>query len=150
MINKIVISIFLIVFLTGCSKEKYVTCTNNVVNTNENYVLNSTIKLYHKNDKVTKIIVSEDYMSSDKNVLKYLKDYKNLYYENENDLYGGYTFEIKEKENHIILDMNINLNNLNIKKMVNDGKLDKYYTKQNTLTLTGAKYYYSSKGAVCE
>lgn len=150
MINKIVISIFLIVFLTGCSKEKYVTCTNNVVNTNENYVLNSTIKLYHKNDKVTKIIVNEDYMSSDKNVLKYLKDYKNLYYENENDLYGGYTFEIKEKENHIILDMNINLNNLNIKKMVNDGKLDKYYTKQNTLTLTGAKYYYSSKGAVCE
>ena len=150
MINKIVISIFLIVFLTGCSKEKYVTCTNNVVNTNENYVLNSTIQLYHKNDKVTKIIVSEDYMSSDKNVLKYLKDYKNLYYENENDLYGGYTFEIKEKENHIILDMNINLNNLNIKKMVNDGKLDKYYTKQNTLTLTGAKYYYSSKGAVCE
>lgn len=147
--KKIIFSILLIIFLTGCGKEKYVTCKKNITNINENYVLNSNIKIYHKKDKVLKIIVSEDYMSSDKNVLKYLKEYKNLYYENQNDLYGGYTYEINEKDDHIILDMNIDLSALDVKKMVNDGKLDKYYTKQNTLTLTGAKYYYSSKGAEC-
>lgn len=148
--KKIVISILLIIFLTGCGKEKYVTCNNNVTNINENYVLNSNIKIYHKKDKVLKIIVSEDYISRDKNVLKYLKEYKNLYYENQKDLYGGYTYEITEKDDHIILDLNIDLNELDVNKMVLDGKLDKYYTKQNTLTLSGAKYYYSSKGAECK
>ena len=148
--KKIIISMLLIIFLTACDKKNYVVCNNNVVNTNENYVLDSNIKIYYKKDKVLKIDVKEDYMSSDKNVLKYLKEYKNLYYDNQNDLYGGYIYDIIEKENHLILNINIDLSKLDVKKMVNDGKLDKYYTKQNILTLSGAKEYYSSKGAECE
>ncbi len=148
--KKILISMLLIIFLTACDKKNYVVCNNNVVNTNENYVLDSNIKIYYKKDRVLKIDVKEDYMSSDKNVLKYLKEYKNLYYDNQNDLYGGYIYDIIEKENHLILNINIDLSKLDVKKMVNDGKLDKYYTKQNILTLSGAKEYYSSKGAECE
>lgn len=148
--KKIIFSIFLLLLVTGCGKEKYITCENHVTNIDSNYVLDSNIKIYYKNDKVKKILVNENYTSDDENTLKYLNEYKDLYYQNQNDLYGGYIYNIKNNDNNITLDIEIDLNKLDVKKMVIDGKLDKYYTKQNTLTLTGAKYYYSSKGAECK
>ena len=39
---------------------------------------------------------------------------------------------------------------LNIKSMVNDEFLDKYYVKNNKLTLSGLKQFYKSKGIDCD
>lgn len=144
------LAVLSIIFITGCSKQKYMTCTIELENNNQNYTLNAIYKVYYKDKYVTKIEKEEIYKSDDKKVLDYFNEYKNLEYNNLNDIYGGFEFNVNYKEDTVKLNSSIDMSVIDVKKMVANNYLDKNYVVANKLTTSGAKYFYSSKGASCD
>lgn len=142
-------SIALVLLVCGCSKDKYITCTNEINNEFENYELRATYKIYYKDSYVTKIEKKEKYTSSDKKVIDYFEEYKDLDYSYSKDVYGGYDYTIKKNKDYVEIKTTIDMNLVDIKSMVRDGKLDKDYVISNKLTTSGAQYYYKSIGAEC-
>lgn len=147
--KKIIILIF-ILFITGCSKEKYIICKSDITNKENNYTLTATYKIYYKDTYVTRIEKEEIYNSSDEDIIEYFDEYKNLEYNNLNDLYGGYNYTINSDENYVKVNAIISMDNVDVKKMIRNKYLDKDYTISNKLTISGAKYFYKEKGAKCD
>ena len=131
--KKIILTIF-VLFLVGCSKNEYITCNIDINNKVENYNMNGVYKIYYKDNFVTSIEKKETYISSDETMINYFNEVNNLEYYNLNDLYGGVSYEISSDETSVNLDVNINLELLDIKKMVKDNKIDKDYVISNKLT----------------
>ena len=113
---KLVLSLLFIILLTGCSEE-YITCKIELNNNKENYTLNSIYKIYYKDNYVTNITKEDKYSSTDKQILDYYYEYKNLEYQHFKDIYGGYEYNIDYKNNVLKIDANINMEEVNIKKM---------------------------------
>ena len=147
--KKIILFIFTL-FLVGCSKNEYITCNIDVDNKIENYNMNGVYKIYYKDNFVTSIEKKETYISSDEDMIKYFNEVNNLEYYNLNDLYGGVSYEINSNETSVKLNVNINLELLDIKKMVKDNEIDKDYVISNKLTKSGIVKFYESKGAICD
>lgn len=147
---KKLISIILILILCGCSKEKYFVCTSKITNNIQEYELFGTYKIYYENTFVTKIEEEEIYISKNKETLNYFYEYKNLDYNNLNNLYGGIS-HILEKENtkvkfNSVLDFSI----IDIEKMLKNKYLSRDYVVSSKLTTSGSKYIYESRGAICK
>lgn len=147
--KKIILTIF-VLFLVGCSKNEYITCNIDINNKIENYNMNGVYKIYYKDNFVTSIEKKETYISSDETMINYFNEVNNLEYYNLNNLYGGVSYEISSNETSVNLDVNINLELLDIKKMVKDNKIDKDYVISNKLTKSGMVKFYESKGAICD
>lgn len=149
MYKKIIIIVFLLL-LTGCKSEEYYTCTIDVDNYYENYNFSATYKIYYEDRYVTKIEKEETYRSNDMSVIDYFDEYKNLDYNNLNDLYGGFNYTISKTENSLSINAVIDIKDVNVKEMIKNGYLDKEYTISNKLTTSGIKYFYRNKGAICD
>lgn len=147
--KKIIIFIF-IIFLTGCSKNNYITCNINIENKVDNYNLNGIYRIYHKNNFVTKIEKEESYISSDESVIEYFNEIKDIEYYSLNDIYDGFSYKINTIENKIDLFVNIDLELVDLKQMVKDKKLEKEYVVSNRLTTNGIVRFYEAKGALCD
>lgn len=147
---KIFSFIFLILLLTGCGKEKYVTCTIDVDNTIENYQMTGTYKIYYSGNYVTRIQKLEQYVSQDKDMIDYFDEYKNLEYYKLNDFYDGFEYSVDKQEESVTLDATIDMNVVDLKKMVKDKYLDEDYVISNRLTVSGIKRFYKVKGASCD
>lgn len=148
--KKTIFVFILIILLTGCGKQKYMSCTIDINNTDENYVLKGTYKVYYNNKYVTKIEKQEIYSSSIEEVLDYFEEKENLEYKRLNDFYGGYEYNIKRDMESVKVDSKIDMELIDAKEMVKNNDLDKDYVINNKLTITGAKYLYTSKGADCD
>lgn len=148
--KRIFFGIILVLLITGCGKQEYIKCTIDINNIEENYVLNGTYKVYYDNKYVTKIEKKETYSSSKEEILDYFEEKENLEYKRLSDFYGGYEYNIKRDTEAVKINSNINMKLIDAKKMVKNNDLDKDYVINNKLTITGAKYLYLSKGAVCE
>ena len=146
---KKLISIIFILFLVGCSKGKYLTCDIDVENNIQNYVMTGTYKIYYDNNYVKKIEKKEKYISSDRSIINYFDEYKNLEYYNLKDLYGGIEYKINKNETSVNLNVNINLDLVDIKNMLKNGYINKDYIISNKLTTSGIVKFYESKGAKC-
>lgn len=146
---KIVI-IALLFFIAGCGKDKYKICKLDLDNKRDNYILSATYKVYYSKGYVTKVEKSEIYKSDDEDVLKYFNDSKFIEYKNLNELYQGYSYDIKLVDNSINIESVVNMNLLDINKMIKDGFIDKGYTSNGRITLNGIKYVYTSKGFSCD
>ncbi len=147
----VTLSLLLVVFLiTGCGKEKYITCNINLKNDVEDYTQNSVYKIYYKNNYVTRIEKNDVYKSEEKSTLDYFNEYKNLEYSNLNDLYGGYSYNIEYINDSINISSVINIENVDLKKMILDGYLSSEYVVSGKLTTSGIQYFYKSKGATCD
>ena len=147
---KKIFSIAIILIICGCGKEKYITCTNEINNTLENYTLTATYKIYYNKSYVTKIEKEEKYTSNDKNVLDYIEEYNELNYSNSNDLYGGFTYTIDKDKEYVSIKTDIDFKIADVKRMVREGYLDKDYVVSNKFTTGGAKYFYEAVGATCK
>ena len=147
---KKIIVLIIALFLVGCSKEEIVTCNIEVDNDLQNYTMKGIYNIYYKDNYVTKIEKKEQYISPNEDVITYLNDSKNLEYYNLNDLYGGYTYEIKNSETALAITSKINLSLVDLKKMEQDKKIDKDYVVGNRLTTSGIVRVYESKGAICD
>jgi len=150
--KKIFISVLFIsiLLLTGCTNEKYFICEIDLNNDIDEYKLNAEYKIYYKNSFVTKIEKEEVYTSSNEDTLEYFNEYKNLEYGNINSLYGGTTYNVDLKEDKVILNATIDMNLVDVNKMVKNKYIDKDYVISNKLTVSGIKYIYKSKGAKCD
>lgn len=146
---KKILLLVLLIFISGCSNNKYYICNIDVENNQQNYTLNGKYIIYYDDNFVTKIEKEEKYISNDVTIIEYFNEYKNLDYDNLNNLYGGFTYTIDKLENRILINSTIDLNNVDIKKMIKNGYLDNDYVISNKLTVSGAKYFYKSKGAIC-
>lgn len=147
--NRVFISLVLLMLLCGCSKEQYFVCNSNFYNEVDNYTYKATYKVYYKNSFVTKIEKDEQYLSDNKDILKYFNEFKNLEYKSFYDLYGGITYDINLKNNKVILNSIIDMNLVDIKQMIKNKYIDKDYIISNKLTIGGIKKIYKEKGAKC-
>lgn len=148
MLKKIIFITISVFFLTGCT-NKYFVCNANIKNSDMNYKLEAKYKIYYNNNYVTKIEKEEIYTSEDKKIIDYFDDYKALELSNSNDLYGGFEYKIDSTLKKVKINTIIDLNAVDIKKMVNNNYLDEDYVIGNKLTTTGARYYYKERGAIC-
>ena len=148
-VKKIIVFMFAL-FLVGCSKEEMVTCNIEVENNLQNYTMKGIYTIYYKDNFATKIEKKEQYISPDEEIINYLKESKSLEYYNLNDLYGGYTYDIKNSETSVAIISNIDLNLVDLKKMEQDKKIDKDYIVGTRLTKSGIIRVYESKGAICD
>ena len=146
---KKIISLIFILFLVGCSND-YITCNIEVNNNIQDYNMIGEYKIHYKGNYVTKIKEQEKYISSNKNTLNYFEESKKLDYYNLNDLYGGYTYTISNSDGSINFSSIIDMELVDIKKMVKDKKIDKDYVISNKLTTSGIVKIYESKGAICD
>ena len=147
---KKIIVLIIALFLVGCTKEEMITCNIEVGNDLQNYTMKGIYNIYYKDNYVTKIEKKEQYISPNEDIITYLNDSKNLEYYNLNDLYGGYTYEIKNSETALAITSKINLSLVDLKKMEQDKKIDKDYVVGNRLTTSGIVRVYESKGAICD
>lgn len=147
--KKIIVLIFTL-FLVGCSKEEMFTCNIEVENNLQNYTMKGIYTIHYKDNYVTRIEKKERYISSDEEIINYLKESKELEYYNLNDLYGGYIYDIKSSETGVAIISNIDLSLVDLKKMEQDKKIDKDYVVSNRLTKSGIVRFYESKGAICD
>lgn len=145
-----VFSIFYLMFLVGCSKESYKTCSINLNNETQEYELRAVYKIYYDDSYVTRIEKKEVYTSDNKDTLKYFEEYKNLEYSDLNQLYGGYEYNVDVLENQVVLNSDIDVSIVDLKKMVSKNYLSSDYVVSSKLLLTGIKYFYESKGASCD
>ena len=146
---KKIIGLLLIFFLAGCG-NKYISRDIEVENNIQNYNMTGSYKIYYKDNYVTKIEKSEKYISNDENVISFFEESKNLEYGNLNDLYKGYTYNIKGYETSVFVDVLIDMELVNLKQMVKDKQIDKDYVINGKLTTSGIVRFYESKGAICD
>lgn len=139
-----------IIFLTGCSNEKYFICKINLDNDIQEYNLKAIYKVYYDDSYVTKIEKEEIYTSENKDTLKYFDEYKHLEYSNINDLYGGVIYNIEKIDNIVKLNATLDMTLINIEKMIIDKYIDDNYIAHNKLTISGIKKIYKEKGASCD
>lgn len=139
----------MILLLCGC-KDKSLTCNINIENKELNYELTGKYKIYYKKSFVTKIEEKEKYQSNDKDVIRYLNESKDIEYDNLNNRYGGYEYNITKEKNDLNIYISIDISKVDIEKMVKDEYLSNYYINKNKLTLGGMRLFYESKGAICE
>lgn len=140
----------MIVLLTGCSKDEYFICKIDLHNEQMEYHLNATYKVYYKNSYVTKIEKNEIYETDNEDTYNYFNEAKNLEYLNLNNLYGGITHTISLEDDKVILDATYDMSIVDIKKMLKNKYIDRYYVIGNNLTVGGIKNIYKEKGATCD
>lgn len=150
--KKILLPLFIILLVSGCGKEELKTtkCTlasNDVVN---GYKTTGTYEINHKNDMVESVKTTEVVESEKEEILKYMEEYLNTTYTTMNDNYGGYSFEVENKDNKVTSITTIDYNKMNIEKFVSENTVLKPYVKNNKLTIDGIKKLYTSIGATCE
>lgn len=140
--------------ITGCNKEYkevVTTCTLTSNNTASNYKLESTYEIYSKNDEVFKAVTEEVVTSSSTTILDYFEDYLSETYKKANDTYGGYTYDISNKDGKVISKTTINYDEMDLDQYVEDNTVIKQYLNKNgKLTVEGMKKIYTSLGAECE
>ena len=146
---KKIISFIFVLFLVGCSKQEYFTCNIEVNNKIDNYTLTGNYKIYYNDNYVTKIEKQEEYESEDEYILSYFQESKDLEYYNLNDNYKGFEHKITKGENNVRIKVAIDMNLVEVEKMVKDKKIDKNYVISNKLTTSGIVKIYETKGAVC-
>ena len=139
----------MVILLCGC-KDKYITCKIDVNNEQMQYTNTGTYKIYYKKSYVNKIEKYEIYESKDRHVLDYFEEGKDVEVKSLNEKYGGYSHTIRKKDKKVLVDTVIDLKKVNVSKMLKDKYLNKYYVKNNALTLGGIKLFYESRGAICE
>lgn len=147
--KKIIVVLLITILLCGC-KNKYITCNINITNDTMEYTLNGEYKIYYKNSYVKKISKYEEYKTSNRDTLNYLKVGKDLELNSLNDKYSGYTYEVVSDKKSVKINIEINLEDVDVKQMVKDYYLDEYYVNNDKLTLGGTRLFYESKGAICE
>lgn len=147
---KKIFMIICILFLTGCNKEEYFTCTINLYNETQEYKLKAVYKVFHEDSFVTRIEKEERYISFNEDTLNYFNEYKNLEYANINNLYGGTTYTVDLKENEVKLNASIDMSLVDIKRMLKDNYIDSDYVISNKLSTAGIKNIYKEKGAICD
>lgn len=148
--KKIFICFTLLILLCGCTKEETFKCNIDLYNEIEEYTLTAEYKIYYEKTFVTKIEKKEEYKSDNKKTLEFYEEYKNLEHKNLNELYGNIEYLVERKKDKVLVSSTMNMELIDIKKMIRNKLIDRDYVISNKLTTGGIRKIYESKGAICE
>ena len=149
----LVLAIFIITLcLCGCKeKTKISNCSLVSDQSASGYKLESNYKIYTTNNFVDKVVLKQVINSKDKKVLDSFKTSITNQYKNNNKLYNGYTFDIKEKDNKLNINVTIDYTKLDLKKFTQDNvSMKEYVNKDYKITLDKIIKLYESSGMKCE
>ena len=144
--KRLFIILSFIFFITGCSKENYFICKIDLVNDINEYKLDAIYKVYYKDTYVTKIEKEEIYTSENNDTLNYFKEYKQLEYTDLNNLYNGYSYEVKLINNKVKLNTTIDMSLVDVGKMIKNNYIDKDYVISGKISVGGIKNIYKEGG----
>ena len=143
-----VVLLFLLLIIFGGSKK---TVCNLVSNQTKNgYKLETKYEIFSKGDIVSTVKINETITSKDDKKLEKFEKQLNDQYKFNQNTYKGYTFKVIKNGNKVTTDVTINYNNFDMAKFIKNNEAMKQYTKNNKLTLEGAKKLYESTGAKCK
>lgn len=146
----IVISI-LMMFLVGCDSKKEVVKTCTLEKSVSGYSLNSTYKIYATGNEVKKVETEEVVTSDNESVRNYFETQLNNSYSTASKTYGGYTYDVTNKDNKVTSKVTIDYEKMDLDKFIKDNEsIKQFLNKKNKITLDGVKSIYSTLGATCE
>ena len=149
----LVLAIFIITLcLCGCKeKTKISNCSLVSDQSASGYKLESNYKIYSTNNFVDKVVLKQVINSKDKKDLDSFKTSITNQYKNNNKLYNGYTFDIKEKDNKLNINVTIDYTKVDLKKFTQDNvSMKEYVNKDYKITLDKIIKLYESSGMKCE
>ena len=145
-----VIVIGLLLFIIVKGGNKTVHCSMKSDQSKNGYVLETEYVIKAKRSNVKKVFIKETIKSKDeKTIDKFEKNFKEQYEYNKKN-YGGFTYKVKKNKDVLKTDVVIDYDKFDMKKFVENNAAMKTYTKDNKLTLDGAKKLYESTGAKCK
>ena len=150
-IFKISFVFMLAILLTGCKKQVVTKCSLSSDQSPSGYTIETNYQIYSIDNEVNKVKSIEVVESKNKTVLSYFKKQLEEQYKSYNKEYGGYEYNITNKDGKVTVDLTIDYTKMDITKFVNDNPaMKEYVNKDNKITLKGIKAMYNSIGATCK
>ncbi|MBR6073272.1 MAG: DUF1307 domain-containing protein [Bacilli bacterium] len=142
----------LCILLTGCKGKLVVNkCHGESNQTASGYKLVTDYKISSRKNIVEKIELKQTIESDSKEKLDNFKTNLEKQYKDNNSRYGGYSYNIKDEENKIVIELTIDYSKMDLNKFVTDNvAMKNYVNDKNQLTLDGAKKMYEASGNKCE
>lgn len=140
--------------VSGCNKskennkERVIECT--LSQQLSSYEIKATYKVFAKGDSVNKVDVVETATSENTSILDQLERTLKLQYDNLNQSYGGYTYNVTKTEKQVESKVTIDYNKFNSKKFADDKTNLEQYIKDGRLTVDGVIRAYEANGATCK
>ena len=142
----LLVFILLIVIING---NKTMVCTHKSNQSKNGYMLETKNVVKYKGDYVVKVNTTEIITSNDKEVLNKFEDsFKKTDLYNK-DTYGGYTYNITNKNGKVVNNIVIDYRKFDMKKFLKNNVAMEKYVKDGKLTVDGEKKYYKATGAKC-
>lgn len=125
-------------------------CKGSFDQSKNGYTLNTKYVIKARGKIVKKIKITETIQSNDKKLLNDFKEQFEREYSYNKKNYGGYDYQIINKNDKVVANLRINYRHFDMKKFVKNNGAMKDFTVKNKLTLSGAKKLYESTGAICK
>ena len=138
--------------LTGCGKAKTGTieCTLNTKDAINGFELNSTYKINYTGNYIDSVNSVETISSEKEELLSAFEKQLNTTYETANKVYGGYTFDVTNKNGKVVSKADIDYSKMNLKQFTKDQPTLNQFVKDDKLLVEGIKSLYESMGATCK
>lgn len=142
----VVVGIVLFVLIS----PKKVTCTSKSDQSQNGYVIETKEVIYPRGKNVSKVVINQTITSKDSKKLDSFEKQFKEDYASFDKKYGGYKYKVTKTKDKVVSDITIDYTKLDMKKFITDNEAMKKYTKNNKLTVAGAKEMYEASGAVCK
>lgn len=141
----------LLIILTGCKdKTKTTTCTLESDQKPNGYILNNKYTIYYSKDIVKKVEINQVISSEKNDILNSFKESISKQYESNNNLYGGYTYDVKVDKDKLEANITIDYTKVNLDKYSKDNEAMKEYLTDGKLTKDKLIKLYKTSGIKCE
>ncbi len=139
--------------LTGCGgseKAEKITCTNSTNDVVRGYSTESEYIINYKGKNVDSVETVETVTSDNEEVLSAVETQLNTMYGKTNETYGGYTYNIENKDGKVVAKVTIDYNKMDLDQYVKDQPSLKTFVKDGKMQLDGVKTLYETMGATCK
>ena len=142
--------VLLLLLLILQNINKTVTCSSTSDQSKNGYILSTEYVIKSKNKIVKSVNIKETITSKDEKLLSNFEKQFKEQYEYNKKAYGGYKFKVTNKNGKVTTNVEIDYSKFDMEKFTTNNVAMKQYTKNNKLTLEGAKKLYESTGATCK
>ena len=138
---KLTFAFMLVVLLTGClGKDKVTKCTLKSDQSASGYKITSEYNVYSSKDEVNKVVTTETVESKNNTILAYFEKQLKSQYKANNDSYGGYKYEITNKDGKVVSKVTIDYSKMQVDEVAGI----RYYTKEEIDILIDKKMFLES------
>lgn len=142
----IALTLLSLILITGCGKEKTMTCTRTMNQNSISFDLKYEVE--YLKDYVTKIKSTEMVKSSDKNVLESYKETVEKIYEPYKDV-EHYNYSVEITEDTLISKTDLDYTKIDVDKMIEIDSANSKIIKDGKIKLEDIKNTYETMGLIC-